>query len=91
MTALLKGNTKKLNVQLSDGQIIEFMPEMVHSDLLALTSNQEIINRTERLILVQLSSYTIIKLHELQMIIYKTLDKLRYHKIASKYYNTELS
>ena len=76
MTALLKGNTKKLNVQLSDGQIIEFMPEMVHSDLLALTSNQEIINRTERLILVQLSSYTIIKLHELQMIIYKTLDKL---------------
>ena len=47
MTALLKGNTKKLNVQLSDGQIIEFMPEMVHSDLLALTSNQEIINRTE--------------------------------------------
>lgn len=91
MTALLKGNTKTLNVQLSDGQIIEFMPEMVHSDLLALTSNQEIINRTERLILVQLSSYTIIKLHELQMIIYKTLDKLRYHKIASKYYNAELS
>lgn len=91
MMALMQKGTHKLNIQLNDGQIIEFMPEMVHSDLSALTSNQEIIHRTERLILVQLSSYTIIKLHELQMIIYKTLNQLRYHQIASQYYNAELS
>ncbi|CAI2620665.1 hypothetical protein [Apilactobacillus apinorum] len=87
----MENKAYKLNIQLSDGKIIEFMPEMVHSDLSALTNNQEIIQRTERLILVQLSSYTIIKLRELQMIIYKTLNQLRYHQIASQYYNAELS
>lgn len=81
----------KLDIQLNDGKMIKFAPEMVRSDLLALTKNQEVIHRAEMLILVQLSSYTVIKLHELQMIIYKTLDQLRYHKIASKYYNAELS
>lgn len=91
LMALMENKAYKLNIQLSDGKIIEFMPEMVHSDLSALTNNQEIIQRTERLILVQLSSYTIIKLRELQMIIYKTLNQLRYHQIASQYYNAELS
>ncbi|WP_105956575.1 hypothetical protein [Apilactobacillus quenuiae] len=82
---------KKLDIQLNDGKIIEFMPDMIHNALLSLTNNQEIVYRTERLILVQLASYNLIKLHELRMIIYRTLDQLRYHKIASKYYHEELS
>ncbi|UQS84542.1 hypothetical protein MOO46_04635 [Apilactobacillus apisilvae] len=80
-----------LDIKLNSGKIITFLPNMLHDDLLSLTDNQEIVYRTERLILVQLSSYKIIKIHELRMIIYRTLDQLRYHKIASKYYNKKLS
>jgi hypothetical protein len=83
--------TPHLSVELDNGKTIQFLPEMVHSDLLMLTSNPEIIHRTETLILVQLCSYTSIKLRELQMLIYKTLYQLRYHKIASAYYKSELS
>ncbi|WP_252898217.1 hypothetical protein [Apilactobacillus ozensis] len=46
--------------------------------------------RTERLVTVQLANYSSIKLNDLNVMIYESLEKLRYHDVAENYYRLNL-
>ncbi|KRM69728.1 hypothetical protein FD06_GL000901 [Apilactobacillus ozensis DSM 23829 = JCM 17196] len=80
----------KLKVYTSNDKFIKCTPEMIHNILLLYTKNLEAIVRTERLVTVQLANYSSIKLNDLNVMIYESLEKLRYHDVAENYYRLNL-
>ncbi|MCK8607079.1 hypothetical protein [Apilactobacillus ozensis] len=80
----------KLKVYTSNDKFINCTPEMIHNILLLYTKNLEAIVRTERLVTVQLANYSSIKLNDLNVMIYESLEKLRYHDVAENYYRLNL-
>ncbi len=86
----IANQNNKLKVYTGNNKFIKCTPEMIHNILLLYTKNLEAIVRTERLVTTQLANYSDIKLTDLNIMIYESLEKLRYYDIAKSYYKFNL-
>ena len=73
------------------GNQVLFNACRLHQILGKLTNDSSVINRAGTLILVQLKPYKLMKLYDVKCVIYRTLKRLNYRRLAREYFRKKLA